>query len=538
LSGSRLISAVLRSNQAVRTRRGVRTTTPKRFWIQNPMSTQELIAAKHDRLLGPETGSAAPRGLWARLFSSPPLQTVIYLGSDLFALTLAHVLALHMVEHFLRIPFDALNPYEYHRLYIPFFAIVLFGFEGYKSPELRRPEQELERSCKAVVVCFMCLMLFNFFSFRAQPFSRYLVVAWFVLALTLLTALRLTLRAFYAALWSAGLCRRRALMIGSAASLVEFQQLLSIQQHHGYDFVGALLDLGEQAALPPLVIKVPVIGTKDEWEKALAATGADVLVVAYPAVSDGEDWLGKMLRRCKERRVDVELYSDVLATKNLNFEHDEFSGCFRFFPKPLWSLAVQRLVGSGINLLLGLVGTAITLLLAPVIYVLVNLEDRGPVFHPREFVGNDGRLRYYLKFRTMKINADEILKNDVQLRAKFDEKFKLVDDPRVLRVGRFLRKYSIDEFPQFFSLLKRDLTLVGPRVISQAETSRYGTLLPKLLSVKPGITGFWQVMGRQSTTYQERIRMDMFYIDHWSVWLDLIIIAKTVWKVILAEGAY
>jgi lipopolysaccharide/colanic/teichoic acid biosynthesis glycosyltransferase len=101
-----------------------------------------------------------------------------------------------------------------------------------------------------------------------------------------------------------------------------------------------------------------------------------------------------------------------------------------------------------------------------------------------------------------------------------------------------LRKYSIDEFPQFFSLLAGRLTFVGPRVISQEETSRYGESLSKLLSVKPGMTGYWQVMGRQKTTYAERIQMDMFYIDHWSLRLDLIIMAKTVWKVLRADGAY
>jgi lipopolysaccharide/colanic/teichoic acid biosynthesis glycosyltransferase len=107
-----------------------------------------------------------------------------------------------------------------------------------------------------------------------------------------------------------------------------------------------------------------------------------------------------------------------------------------------------------------------------------------------------------------------------------------------LRIGHTLRKYSLDEFPQFFSLLAGKLTFVGPRVISREETSRYGDLLPKLLSVKPGMTGYWQVTGRQNTSYAERIELDMFYIDHWSLKLDFIIMAKTIWKVLRADGAY
>jgi lipopolysaccharide/colanic/teichoic acid biosynthesis glycosyltransferase len=105
-------------------------------------------------------------------------------------------------------------------------------------------------------------------------------------------------------------------------------------------------------------------------------------------------------------------------------------------------------------------------------------------------------------------------------------------------VGRTLRKYSIDEFPQFFSLLTGRLSFVGPRVISGEESARYGTHLPRLLSVKPGLTGYWQVTGRQTTSYEERIQMDMFYIDHWSIWLDLVITAKTLYKVVQADGAY
>jgi lipopolysaccharide/colanic/teichoic acid biosynthesis glycosyltransferase len=187
--------------------------------------------------------------------------------------------------------------------------------------------------------------------------------------------------------------------------------------------------------------------------------------------------------------------------------------------------------------IIGFVGSVVTLLLIPFVALVLKYEDGGPIFHRREFVDSDGQLRHYLKFRTMLVNADQILRDNPALKKKFDHKYKLPDDPRILRTGRFLRKYSIDEFPQFFSVLTGKLTFVGPRVISREETTRYGKLLPKLLSVKPGVTGYWQVMGRQKTTYAERIKMDMFYIDHWSLGLDFTIMAKTVWKVFRADGA-
>ena len=205
---------------------------------------------------------------------------------------------------------------------------------------------------------------------------------------------------------------------------------------------------------------------------------------------------------------------------------------------PLRRSVGHRLVKRLLDYGMGGIGSVITLLLTPIIALVLKFADGGPAFYRREFVDCDGCVRYYLKFRTMSQDADQRLRDDPALKRAFDLKYKLEDDPRVLPFGRVLRKYSIDEFPQFFSLLTGRLTLVGPRVISREETSRYGDLLPKLLSVKPGLTGYWQVMGRQNTTYQQRIEMDMFYIDHCSLALDLRIVALTVWKVLRAEGAY
>ena len=148
------------------------------------------------------------------------------------------------------------------------------------------------------------------------------------------------------------------------------------------------------------------------------------------------------------------------------------------------------------DITIGLIGSSLALLLVPLVFAFVNWEDGGPVFYLREYVGTDGRIHYYRKFRTMPKDADDILRRDPELRATFARNHKLKNDPRLLRVGRFMRRYSIEEFPQFFKVLTGELTFVGPRVICGEERSRYGLLLPKLLSAKPGLYGFWQVMGR------------------------------------------
>jgi len=165
------------------------------------MSTRESVAPRETSLLRPMANHAVSQSGWTRTLSWLLLHRLVYLGGDLLAITLAHLIAIRIVGHFLRVPVSVLNPFEYHRFYIPFFAVVLYLFEAYKSPELRRPEQELEGSCKAVAVSFLGLVLFNFVVFRSEAFSRYLLVSWFTLACVLLVSMRFTLRAFYQRLW-------------------------------------------------------------------------------------------------------------------------------------------------------------------------------------------------------------------------------------------------------------------------------------------------------------------------------------------------
>jgi len=280
------------------------------------MSTRESIAAREAHLVHTPAKSPASSAVGMRFFSSPFVLKLAYLGSDLFAVTLAHLLAVRVVEHFLHVPTTTLNPLEYHRFYIPFFSAVLYIFEGYKSPELRRPERELEQSCKAVALSFFALVLFNFVVFRSEFFSRYLFAAWFVLSLVLLLFMRFMLRVILGALWNAGLCRRRALLLGSIAGLVEYQQLLSIQRHRGYDLVGALLESREIYSGSAETLNVPLLGALDHWKQAISDTGATVLIVACGGVPDSEHWAVNLLRECKQLHVDVELYSRMLATAN------------------------------------------------------------------------------------------------------------------------------------------------------------------------------------------------------------------------------
>jgi len=179
--------------------------------------------------------------------------------------------------------------------------------------------------------------------------------------------------------------------------------------------------------------------------------------------------------------------------------------------------------------------------LAPVlaaIALVVRASSPGPTLHRRRVLGLDGSQFDALKFRTMVAEADAILEREPDLRQAFQENMKLRDDPRTTTLGRWLRRTSLDELPQLYNVLRGEMSLVGPRMIAPDEEPLFGDAIGKRLSVKPGITGLWQVSGRQELSYSERIRLDLEYVERWSLWLDVVIIARTIPAVLSMRGAH
>ena len=184
------------------------------------------------------------------------------------------------------------------------------------------------------------------------------------------------------------------------------------------------------------------------------------------------------------------------------------------------------------------------ILLSPLMAILAFLiwrRDGAPVLYAHYRVGYEGKLFRCMKFRTMLRNSEhvlaDLLRNDPQARAEWARDQKLANDPRTTRVGRFLRRSSLDELPQLLNVLRGEMNLVGPRPITVAELTRYGSLRWHYLSVRPGITGLWQVSGRNNTTYDERVALDRRYVEQRSWWFDLGILLKTVRVVVMREGA-
>ncbi|MCR9127552.1 MAG: sugar transferase [Rhodobacteraceae bacterium] len=176
-----------------------------------------------------------------------------------------------------------------------------------------------------------------------------------------------------------------------------------------------------------------------------------------------------------------------------------------------------------------------------VIALAIRLTSRGPVFYSHPRLGKDGKTFACLKFRTMVPDADArlqaLIESDPEARAKWHEFRKLDPDPRITPLGAFLRRSSLDELPQFWNVLRGDMSIVGPRPISVDEADQYAEHLMTYFTVRPGITGVWQVSGRSNTSYAERVRMDVEYIKGWSFWLDLQLTARTFQAVLAAHGA-
>jgi len=179
--------------------------------------------------------------------------------------------------------------------------------------------------------------------------------------------------------------------------------------------------------------------------------------------------------------------------------------------------------------------------LAPLLLViaaLVAVTTPGPVFHRRRVVGRYGVEFDAFKFRTMVTDADAVLRAQPELLREFGTNMKLRADPRLTLIGRFLRRASLDEVPQLINVALGSMSLVGPRMIAPEEMPKFGDALATRLAVKPGITGLWQVSGRQELAYDDRVRLDLHYIENWSLWLDLAILARTIPAVLSMRGAY
>lgn len=201
-----------------------------------------------------------------------------------------------------------------------------------------------------------------------------------------------------------------------------------------------------------------------------------------------------------------------------------------------------RFLKRTLDLLLSAVGALLISPLLLSVMILVRFDSSGPIFYRASRLGRNNTQFSCLKFRSMFVDAEdrlqEIISSDPKIREEYETYHKLRYDPRVTRVGAFLRKYSLDELPQIFNVLRGDMSLIGPRPYLIREIVKMGRSAQLITQVRPGMTGYWQVTGRSSSTFEERLGMDRFYVINWTPWLDLVILLQTVWVVVRRDGAY
>jgi len=266
----------------------------------------------------------------------------------------------------------------------------------------------------------------------------------------------------------------------------------------------------------------------------------DTIILNTPDIRSGQlaalgDWAGTRFRHVIFLSADlVGIMNSAVVARNLagifgvEIKHNLLNPWARRFK---YSLDLFGVVVGG-------------LLLSPLILAIVlaiRLDSPGAALYGHRRLGAKDRHFRCMKFRTMYIDAEQLLdkylQNNPHLQAEWEQNQKLRDDPRITRVGRLLRKTSLDELPQLWNVLRGEMSLVGPRPIVDAEVPKYGAVYALYKRIRPGMSGFWQVEGRSDTTYEERVAMDNYYVRDWSIWLDLVILARTVRAVVLARGA-
>ncbi len=329
----------------------------------------------------------------------------------------------------------------------------------------------------------------------------------------------------------------KVLLVGSTSSVLHIARELARSPEAGYRVVGAAVADGSRGLLPGSTVESH--GGLDDVAAALVATGADTVVITSSDDLPPERvrQLSWSLEPGRQHLVVAPSLTDIggprIHTRPvqglplIHVETPTYSG------RKLYTKRAFDLVGSA----------ALIIVLSPVLLVLallVKLTSPGPVFFLQERVGLNGSTFHMIKFRSMVVDAEQRLQELSALdRAEGNAVlFKMKNDPRVTRVGAFMRRYSLDEVPQLFNVLIGSMSLVGPRPPLSAEVARYESYVHRRFLVKPGMTGLWQVSGRSDLSWEDSVRLDLFYVENWSLVGDVVILWRTVKAVMHSDGAY
>ncbi|HZN07366.1 MAG TPA: sugar transferase [Pyrinomonadaceae bacterium] len=384
------------------------------------------------------------------------------------------------------------------------------------------------------------------FEFRAFSYARGVFVVDFVFVLLSVGLIRLFSRSVQTFVRTRQINLIPTLVVGRGHEASLFIREMRERPALGYRVIGVIDTNAPEINHDDTYEGVPVVGRLEGLPEAIRDSGANEVIIADPQVNG--DALFEVMMRCGRRRgVEFRIAPSLFNCLPRKTEIDQIGvlPMIRLFREPLSSGA--RILKRASDLIISALAIALFFPLWLLIAILIKLDSKGPVFYTQERVGMDGRLFLLYKFRTMVAGADSELHREYQRafiagRAEANlgnEKkptYKLLADPRITRVGRFLRKTSLDEVPQLLNVLLGDMSIVGPRPPIPYEVEAYELWHRKRLDMKPGLTGLWQVSGRNRLPFEEMVRLDLFYIENWSLLLDMKIILRTGFVMLGREG--
>jgi exopolysaccharide biosynthesis polyprenyl glycosylphosphotransferase len=511
---------------------------PKKFRKQ--MSKSE--PASH-QVLGesaiPFAGDGSPKSS-SRQMLARQVQRRLYLS----ALVLSDVLALGLafgLAYFLRFSLDLeifevtmLRPEVYLVLAAaisPLWILLFYLLRLYDLHYLLGGTQEYSHVFNACTLGMMVLISFTFFA--KIIVARGWIVLFWLLTVLCVGVFRFAMRRIAYAFRRRGYLQIVTLIVGADTEARAIAKQLETTPTCGAAIIGFLDDQPHEQKIDGL----PILGSISAVQQIVARYGVEEVLLSTPALSR-EQIIAIHQAFAESNDVEIRLSSGLYEILTTGARIKEWSSI------PLISLNKVRLsdietwVKTLIDYSLSMLVLLMFLPLFALIAFLIKFDSPGPFLYRRRVLGRGGREFNALKFRTMYMDGDKILARYPSLRAELQANHKLKQDPRVTRMGRWLRRYSLDEVPQLFNVLSGRMSLVGPRMISPAEVEMYGRWRMNLLTVKPGLTGLWQIGGRSALSYEERIRIDMQYIRNYSIWLDFLILFQTIPVVLRGQGAY
>jgi exopolysaccharide biosynthesis polyprenyl glycosylphosphotransferase len=414
--------------------------------------------------------------------------------------------------------------------------LVMFAGMGlYNRQILLGGTEEYALVFRASTYCFVLVVTADFLRPDFIIARGWLILAWFF-AFAYVSLGRFALRRAIYSLRRHGLFLSPTVIVGANREGISLAHQLLAWKTSGLQVIG-FVDK-KLAANTPVWHNLTILGSVDQLDAIVQDHGIEEIILASSAVSVRDNLLDIYRQYGVDNNVNLRLSSGLYEIITTGLTVREFAYV------PLVNINKVRLTGIDqtlktlLDYVLVIPALIIVAPLLCLIAVAVRLDSTGPALFRRRVMGVNGRQYDAYKFRTMHINGDELLAARSDLRAELARYHKLRDDPRVTRLGRLLRRTSLDELPQLFNVLCGQMSLVGPRMISPDEMPKYDRWGINLLTVKPGITGLWQVSGRSNISYEERVQLDMNYIRNWSIWLDLQLLMQTIPAVIRGTGAY